>query len=76
MPHIPAIYYWCREKTKCGHFLEKPESRSKNPQPERNLSSKSNTIMRILLHAVCVWTVSSNNKVFYVLKGVTREITV
>ena len=55
--------FQCERLTKYGHCLNPPNLQTTDPIPERKLSPLSNCIMRLLLHAVCVWVASSNDKV-------------
>lgn len=49
--------------TKCGHCLDKPNAKIPDPSPERGLNPLSNCIIKILLHSICIWVASSNDKV-------------
>ena len=52
-----------RELTKKGYCLELPKERPSVSSPQRELSPLSNCLIRILLHSVCIWAASSNDKV-------------
>ena len=60
---IYIIFVKRRQLTKRGHFLDPPDFNKTTPVPQRDLSPLSNCIMRMLLHAICVWVASSNDKV-------------
>ena len=47
-----------------GHVLGSPEKRSMLPEPERSLSPSGCALLRLLLHAVLVWSSSAENVSF------------
>ena len=51
------------DKTQVGHVLGSPEKRSMLPEPERSLSPSGCALLRLLLHAVLVWSSSNADDV-------------
>ena len=44
------------DATQTGHLLGSAQNLSKQPTPERDLSSAACTIIRLIMHATLVWS--------------------
>ena len=51
------------DATHTGHVLGPPVKRSALPEPERSLPSSGCALLRLLLHAVLVWSSSNGGDV-------------
>ena len=56
------------DQTQIGHILGNPDKRSLLPEPERGLSPSGCALLRLLLHAVLVWSSSNGDDVSFCLK--------
>ena len=56
------------DQTQVGHILGSPDKRSLLPEPERGLSPSGCALLRLLLHAVLVWSSSNGDDVSFVSK--------
>lgn len=54
-----------RDQTQVGHVLGSPDKRSMLPEPERGLSPSGCALLRLLLHAVLVWSSCNGDEVSF-----------